>query len=303
MPKKTKGLGRGLGALLEVTSEENENTNVTEEKTVKDEPKKKTASEKKGPVTEADILDIDVNKAQPRKDFDKDELAELAESIKSHGMIQPIVVKKTEDRYLIIAGERRFRAAMAAGLKKVPITVKEVDDKEVLELSLIENIQRADLNPVEEAMAIRALMDDYGYTQEEASKRLSKSRSAVANSLRLLALDEEMLSALRDGVITSGHARAILMGDTEEDRKKIFEAVVLKQLSVREAEEFARNINKVTPPRKTAEKTAEILSAERELSERLDAKVRISGSEKKGRLYIEYGSAEQLQAIYEYLTK
>ncbi|MBP3939877.1 MAG: ParB/RepB/Spo0J family partition protein [Christensenellaceae bacterium] len=286
---KNKGLGRGLGALLDV------NTEIA-----------KNEEAKEMPVLEADILDIDVDAAQPRKDFDAEKLDELKRSIEEHGILQPLLVKKVGDRYKLIAGERRYRAARLAGLKKVPITIREADEKTSLALSLIENIQRADLNPVEEAMAIRSLIDEFAYTQEEAAARLAKSRSAIANALRLLILPEELQELVARGSLSAGHARAILMVEDESMRKEAADKIISDGLSVRQAEDLARAMNAAPVETKKAERAPryhapEFVAAERELSEKLDTKVRITGSPTKGKLSIEYTSAEQLQSLYEFL--
>ena len=286
---KNKGLGRGLGALLDVNTEiaKNEET-------------------KEMPVLEADILDIDVDAAQPRKDFDAEKLDELKRSIEEHGILQPLLVKKVGDRYKLIAGERRYRAARLAGLKKVPITIREADEKTSLALSLIENIQRADLNPVEEAMAIHSLIEEFAYTQEEAAARLAKSRSAIANALRLLILPEELQELVARGSLSAGHARAILMVEDESKRKEAADKIISDGLSVRQAEDLARALNAAPEETKKPERSPryhapEFVAAERELSEKLDTKVRITGSPTKGKLSIEYTSAEQLQSLYEFL--
>lgn len=286
---KNKGLGRGLGALLDV------NTEIA-----------KNEEAKEMPVLEADILDIDVDAAQPRKDFDAEKLDELKRSIEEHGILQPLLVKKVGDRYKLIAGERRYRAARLAGLKKVPITIREADEKTSLALSLIENIQRADLNPVEEAMAIRSLIDEFAYTQEEAATRLAKSRSAIANALRLLILPEELQELVARGSLSAGHARAILMVEDESMRKEAADKIISDGLSVRQAEDLARALNAAPEETKKTERAPryhapEFVAAERELSEKLDTKVRITGSPTKGKLSIEYTSAEQLQSLYEFL--
>lgn len=296
MAKVQKGLGRGLGALLD--------TNMTD--TVTEVPEKKAAVG--GAVNEVDILEIDVNKAQPRKDFDPEALEELKNSILEHGIIQPLVVRKEGERYLLIAGERRYRAARLAGLKKVPIIIREADEKATLELSLIENIQREDLNPVEEALAIKSLMEELSYTQEEAAKRLSKSRSALANSLRLLSLPNEILKDLREGKITAGHARAILMLDGAEKMLEAEKRIIEEGLNVRQAEELAKQLGEEkpiaeVPVKRESYRSPEFAEAERQLSERFETKVKISGSPKKGKIIFEYKSEEQLMAIYSLLSE
>lgn len=284
MAKRMNGLGKGLGALLDVDAIN------TEEST--------------NSIIQVEISQIDINKEQPRKQFDEEKLMELTESIKQHGMIQPIVAKKRGDRYLIIAGERRFRASIACGFTSVPVIVKDVDDAEVMELSLIENIQRADLNPVEEARAIKALIEKCDYMQEECAMRLSMSRSAVANSLRLLTLDDEILTALELGVITAGHARALLMIENEQQRKTAYRRIITEKLSVRQVEALSKLLKagKTANQKKNSVLSADMRTAEKKLCEIFDAKVQFKGNENKGKLFIEYNSAEQLQKIYELLT-
>ena len=216
MAVKKGGLGRGLDSLF--------NENATEEKSA---------------VT-LNINDIEPNRNQPRKDFDEEALGELAESIATHGLIQPIVVKPTLDgRYMIIAGERRWRACRMAELSEVPVIIKDTDDKTLMELALIENLQREDLNAVEEALGYKALIDEYSFTQEEVAKRMSKSRSAVTNALRLLSLNSDELEALRIGKITAGHARALLSCEDKATRKAMLLAA-LSGASVRELERMAK---------------------------------------------------------------
>ena len=224
MTKQNKRLGKGLGALLDVDNE-------------------LISTGEGSRLLELDILEIDVDKNQPRTEFDQDKLKELAESIKEHGIIQPIIVRKSGERYKIIAGERRFRAARSAGMEKVPVIIRDDVDIRSLELSLIENIQRENLNPIEEARAIERLISEYGYTQSEAAERLSKSRSALANSLRLLTLSEKIQEDLYRGKLTSGHARAILMIEDKGKQEEAAKVILEKQLSVRQSEELAKLMN------------------------------------------------------------
>lgn len=251
------------------------------------------------------VYSIDTNAGQPRKEFDEDKLAELSASISRHGMVQPILVRQKGERYVIIAGERRFRAARMAGLSTVPAIVKELDEAEVMEVALIENLQRENLNPIEEAAAIRFLMQQHDLTQEEVSKRLSKSRPAIANSLRLLSLPEAVLALLRTGGLQAGHARALAGLQDENDQKRLAEKIVKEGLSVRAAEALVREMQE-RPAKKEKRKTeplrdSDLLAAEETLRERLGTKVAIQGTGTKGRIVIEYFNAGDLQAIYDAL--
>ena len=282
-----RGLGKGLGALMADAQA--------------------GATEKEG-ASEIDIFLLDNDTNQPRKKFDEAKLKALAQSIKVHGIMQPIIVYKNEGRYTIIAGERRFRAAKMAGLSKVPVIVKQLEKREVLELSLIENIQREDLNPLEQAAALQQLMTDYSLTQDEVSKRVGKSRSAIANLLRLLSLPEPVKKLVTGGKLSAGHARCLL---PLEDNKKIGEGakyIVEGDLSVREAEAMVKEWLNPAAPAKKAQKTkkavpVELRDAQDELSRALATKVQIKGSLAKGRISIEYYTAQQLEELYEFLKK
>ena len=275
-----KGLGRGLDALL------GDYTQPTPEG-----------------VQELDIHLIDTNAGQPRKDFDQEKLQELADSIRQHGVVQPILLRQNGERYVIVAGERRFRAARLAGLEKVPAIVKDLDEAQVMEVALIENLQREDLNPIEEAAAIRFLMQQHDLTQEEVSKRLSKSRPAIANSLRLLTLPEPVQAYLRNGKLQAGHARALAGLQDPEAQAVLADKIVGEGLSVRAAESLAREQGQ-KPPRQKKEPPAtdpDLAAAEASLREWLGTKVSIQGSSQRGRIIIEYYNAELLQGIYDLL--
>lgn len=283
---KQKGLGRGLGALLSETEVSPEALDA--------------ATSGANPATlEVDVARIDVCASQPRKTFDDEKLAELAESIRAHGVIQPLILSPKEDRYMIVAGERRFRAARMAGIKRVPAVIKDVDSRDILEISIIENIQREDLNPIEEAAAIEMLMREHGLTQEAVSQRLGKSRSAIANSLRLLSLPEGVRGYVSSGKLSAGHARALLSLKAPAAIAEAAERVVAGGLSVRDAEKLAKKLS--APPReqKPPSQSPEILDAQVQLSEQLGTKVIISGNGERGRLIIEYYSADQLAELYD----
>ncbi len=272
MAAKKGGLGKGLDTLF------NEN-----------------ATDNEGAVT-LNINEIEPNRNQPRKDFDEGALNELADSIARHGLIQPIVVRPNLDgTYMIIAGERRWRACRIAGVAEVPVIIKETDDKTLMELALIENLQREDLNPVEEALGYKALIEDFSLTQEEVAHRMGKSRSAVTNALRLLALNEAELEALRKGMITAGHARALLSCENEETRQKLL-ILAVEGASVRELERMASFGKKGGSVKKT-EKTKPNFYSEVELSlkNEIGRKVNIKPTGKgKGTLTIEFYSDKEL---------
>lgn len=252
------------------------------------------------------INDIEPNKKQPRKFFNEEALQELSDSIKQHGIVQPLVVAKQKDYYEIIAGERRWRAAKLAGLKEVPVVIKDYTPQEIMEVALIENIQREDLNPVEEAKAYQNLIKEYNLKQEEVAERVSKSRSAITNSLRLLKLDDKVLTMLMEESITSGHARALLAIDDVEKQLEIAEKVVRDKLSVREIEKLVKAMN--NPLKKTEIKELKndfvYRDIEEQLKQKIGTKVKISRkSENEGKLEIEYYSQDELEKIVGYFNR
>lgn len=272
MAPKKGGLGRGLESLF------NENATDTD-----------------GAV-KLNINDIEPNRGQPRKDFDETALSELADSIAQHGLIQPIVVKPTaQGRYSIIAGERRWRACRMAGLNEVPVIIKDADDRTLMEIALIENLQREDLNAVEEALGYRSLIDSFGLTQDEVAKKMGKSRSAVTNALRLLALNDAELEALRRGTITAGHARALLSCDDEEARAKMLLAAA-DGASVRELERLAAAAKKKPAAKKTETKKPTFYSeVELSLKDSLHRRVKITpAGNGKGTITLEFFNDAEL---------
>ncbi len=279
----SKGLGKGLGALLGDF----------------DEPK--SAS----PYQLLPIHKVEPNKDQPRQDFDEEELTALSESIAVHGIIQPLTVRELPSGYYqIIAGERRWRAARMANLTQVPVVVVEADDKKAMELALIENLQRQDLNPVEEALGYQALMEEYGMTQEEAAGRVGKSRPAVANALRLLSLCPEVLEKLRTGALTAGHARAVLTLKDPKKQQQAAQKIIALGLSVRQAELLCKNMTK--EPREIPEKPLQvdyIAECEKSLSKHLGRGVRIVSGKRKGRFELEFYGQEDLQILLDALLK
>ncbi|BAI79639.1 chromosome partitioning protein ParB [Deferribacter desulfuricans SSM1] len=251
-------------------------------------------------VIEIDITNIQANPNQPRKNFDKESLNNLAESIKKKGVLQPILVEKiSQNSFMIIAGERRWRAAGLAGIKKIPaIVIDKQDDKERLEIGLIENVQRESLNPVELAEAYKKLMDKYGYTQEQVASIVGKSRSAVANTLRLLALDEKSLKALKEGLISEGHARCLLVIDDLQSRLRVLKDIIDKELSVREAEKLVSKLkSKPAETKKSIEKDLFISTLEEELESYFETKVDIQLKKKGGSIVIKFNSNDDLNRI------
>ncbi len=279
MAAKKGGLGRGLEALFNENSIENEN------------------------VVNVKITDIEPNKNQPRKDFDEASIDELAASIAEHGLIQPIVVRPAANgTYSIIAGERRWRACRKAELSTVPVIIKNIDEKAVMELALIENLQREDLNPVEEALGYKSLIDAYGLTQEEVAKTVSKSRSAVTNALRLLNLKDNELEALKNGLITAGHARALLSVEEEELREKAFK-IALNGASVRQIEIIAKQV-KSKPKADKSVKSTYFKEVELALKEELGRKVSVKPNGKSGgTITVEFCNKDELEEIVKNLTK
>ena len=278
-----KGLGKGLGALLGDFEET---------------PAEKSAYQL------LPIYKVEPNPDQPRRDFDEEELQALADSIAEHGIVQPITVRQLSSGYYqIIAGERRWRAARIAGLSEVPVVVIEADDKKAMELALIENLQRQDLNPVEEALGYQTLMDEYGLTQEDAAKRVGKSRPAVANSLRLLNLCPEVLEKVRSGELTAGHARAVLSLKSEKKQQAAAQKIVALGLSVRQAELLCKNMAKEPAPVKEEPvlKVDYVAECEKQLSKYLGRGVKIVNGKRKGRFELEFYGQEDLQVLLDAL--
>ena len=278
-----KGLGRGLGALLGDFSD-----TTAEDSAFKQLP----------------LHRVEPNPDQPRQDFNEEELQSLAESIRVHGVIQPLTVRETSDGYYqIIAGERRWRASRLAGLTEIPALVIEADDKTAKELALIENLQRQDLNSVEEALGYQSLMDDFGLTQEEAAERVGKSRSAVANALRLLTLDEKVLEMIRVGSITAGHARAIRMLKSEKKQVEAAQKIANLGLSVRQAELLCKNMSQEQQEKKEEPvlKVDYVKECEKSLSKHLGRGVKIINGKRKGKFELEFYGQEDLQVLLDAL--
>jgi len=261
--------------------------------------------EPKGNVTQIPVSAITPNPMQPRAALDSDALEDLAASIREHGLIQPLIVtQQGPERYQLIAGERRWQASRMIGLATVPVIIKEATPQQVLELALVENIQRADLNPLEEASAFRQLVEEFGLTQEQVAERVSKSRVAVTNTMRLLRLPAEVKQALADGSIREGHARALLALPSAEAQIAALKAVIRQDLSVRQTEEMVRRLLAEPPPRKAEQPVSpEAQSLEREFRDTLGTKVNLYRNRKgRGRLVIHFYSEEELQAIYDVIV-
>ena len=280
-----KGLGKGLGALLGDFE---------------------TEAAEKSAYQQLPIYKVEPNPDQPRRDFDEEELQALSDSIGEHGIIQPLTVRQMGSGYYqIIAGERRWRAARIAGLTEVPVVIIEADDKKAMELALIENLQRQDLNPVEEALGYKSLMEDYGLTQEDAAKRVGKSRPAVANALRLLGLAPEVLEKVRAGELTAGHARAVLVLKTEKKQVAAAQKIAALGLSVRQAELLCKNMAKEAAPVKEEPvlKVDYVAECEKQLSKQLGRGVKIVNGKRKGRFELEFYGPEDLQVLLDALMK
>jgi ParB family chromosome partitioning protein len=281
MMTKRVALGKGLGALIPEFEKEESRT-----------------------LLFCGIEEIVPNRSQPRKHFDESKLQELAESIKEKGILEPLIVRRVDGGYELIVGERRWRAAQKAGLKEVPVLVKEIEGREALEFSLIENLQREDLNPIEEAEAFKRLIEEFNLSQGELATRIGKDRTTIANVLRLLKLPSEIRNHLLQNRITSGHARAILSLETKEKQKELCALIIQKGLSVREAEALAKRWSEkpkrvVTPTKRGSDLESQLSSLQDSLRRHLGTKVHITQKGKRGKIEIEYYSFEDLERIIE----
>lgn len=289
MSKKRNVLGRGLDALIPTTEV--------------GAPIGAPVGDVDGGSVEVSVNLVTPNPHQPRQEMDQDGLAELAASIQSHGVLQPLVVTRVGDEYQIIAGERRWRASQLAGLRTVPVIVKESTPQQMLELALVENIQRADLNPLEEANAYRQLMDEFELTQEEISSQVGKSRAAIANTVRLLKLPDEVKTALAAGRISEGHARALLSLSSASMQKQAMASIFSHGLNVRQTEAMVRSLQSKPAPDQPAESSTDLSPEDRDVVDRfqsrLGTKVNLTRGKKGGRLVIHFYSDEELQAIYD----
>lgn len=278
-----KGLGRGLDMMIpeRIKQDKKSDTNDVSRETL------------------INISDIEPNKSQPRKKFEEDSLIELSDSIKEYGIIQPIILQKKEKFYEIVAGERRWRACKLVGLKEIPGIIKDMGQEESAKIALIENIQREDLNPVEEAQAYKTLMEEFKLTQEELSLQIGKSRSYISNSIRILNLDNKVLDHISSGELSQGHGKAILSIKDKEEQIKIAKEILNKKLNVRDTESLTRNKNNM----KKDLEDSYIISIEEELMRALGTKVNLLQGEKKGKIEIEYYGDEDLERLLEVLTR
>ncbi len=274
---ENRALGKGLSALI---------------------PERVLSVGKDDSVAHLSIDDIDENSLQPRSHYDEGKLSELMQSIKDKGILQPILVRPKNSRFEIVAGERRFRAAKALKLKQVPVIVKEVNDQEALVLALVENIQRQELNPIEEALAFRKLINEFNYTQDSVAQSVGKDRSTISNLIRLLKLPDEIQKSITDGKMSMGHARCLLGVENIQEQKKLFELALKKQLSVRELESIVAAQQKPRPAKaKTETKDHHLRAFEEDFQKALGTKVRILSKKKRGKIVIEYYSADDLERI------
>ncbi|MCR5655486.1 MAG: ParB/RepB/Spo0J family partition protein [Lachnospiraceae bacterium] len=305
MANPKRGLGKGLDSLIPTSTEKKVGL------------KTGAVATEKGPVTMVNITKIEPNRDQPRKMFNEEALQELADSIKQHGLLEPIMVQDRKDHYEIILGERRWRASKLAGLKEMPVIIKNLSEQEIVEISLIENIQREDLNPIEEAQAYKRLMDEFHLTQEEVSKRVNKSRTAVANSMRLLKLDDRVQQMVIDGanagsdekIVSTGHARALLAIDNKDRQYEIAQKIVSDGLTVRDIEKLVKDITKPLKESKEKKKKKALedvfyRNIEEQLITSLGTKVAINAKDDgSGKIEIDFYSGDELDRIYQLLLE
>lgn len=292
--KSSKGLGKGLDSLIPRNTE-------SEAKAKKEEAEQREGTGAKEMVVR--ITMVEPNRNQPRKSFDEDSLQELSDSIKQVGLIQPILVQDRKDHYEIIAGERRWRAAKMAGLKEIPVIIRDYSEQEIMEISLIENIQREDLNPIEEALAYKRLLEEFNLKQDEVAERVSKSRAAVTNSIRLLKLSDKVQQMVIDDMISTGHARALLAVEDPEEQYNLAQKIFDEKLSVRDVEKLMKNLHKPEKVKKKMDdKTMEAIyqDIEDKLKQRLSTKVTVTPKgEGSGRIEIEFYNHEDLDRLLE----
>jgi ParB family chromosome partitioning protein len=310
---KKSGLGRGLDALFADAAPINEEELAAAEKPSKAKAPKKekeAAADSEDRVLYIDINDIKPNSAQPRKNFDEEKLAELANSIRANGVIQPLIVRESASGYELVAGERRWRASRQAGLRTVPCILRNFDDRQNAIVAIIENMQREDLDPIEEALGLKAMTEKYGFTQEQVSESLGRSRTYIANSIRLLKLPEEIQQYVSSGQMSAAHGRTIINIPDKAKQKEIADKIIRNDLSVRATERLAEKVKDELKPerkrRKTAAadetaKNAEIAAVERELMTLTGTKVRIDGDDRKGKIELEYYSLDELNRLIDTL--
>ncbi len=288
-----KGLGKGIDSLI---------PNMVGDTKTKEKPvtSEKKSADSEGPETMVKITMVEPNREQPRKNFDEDALQELADSIKQFGLLQPILVQDRKDHYEIIAGERRWRASRMAGLKEVPVIIRNYSEQEIVEISLIENIQREDLNPIEEAQAYKRLLTEFNLKQDEVAERVSKSRAAVTNSVRLLKLSEEVQQMVIDEMITTGHARALLAIEDAEEQYNVAQKIFDEKLSVRDVEKLVKNLHKPAKIKKVDDETMLLIykDIEEKLKRVLSTKVTVTGKgDGAGKIEIEFYNNDDLDRL------
>ena len=301
-------LGRGLDSLLGILDRDDEVASILE---VKEDNEKKleefnnNVSDKNNTVVELEMSIIDNNTKQPRKNFDINTLEELAQSIREYGVVQPIIVVKNGKRYTIVAGERRFRASKLAGKKTIPAVIREYSDMQIKEIALLENIQREDLNPIETARALDELMKEFNWTQETISNKFGKSRSAIANTVRLLSLSPEVIKLVEEGRLSAGHARSLIVVTNPEVQLKLANLAIQKKITVRDMEKAVKEVQQGKLEKKDKVKlmSLELKNFQSDLTKALGMKVKIVGDEKKGKLVINYSSTDDLDKINELLKK
>ena len=301
----SRGLGKGLDALIPNVINEKSNDNKNENTKYKSTD---STLKEEGQVKIVNITKIEPNREQPRRNFDEEALEELAESIRQFGLLQPILVHDKKTYYEIVAGERRWRAAKKAGLKEIPVIIKELTEQEIVEISLIENIQRENLNPIEEAQAYKRLLTEFNLKQEEVAERVSKSRTAVTNSMRLLKLSDRVQQMVIDNMITTGHARALITIEDPEQQYEVAKRIFDEKLNVRDVEKLVKNLNKPVKEKKavTADKSLEAVyqNIEENLKQKLSTKVNITPKGNgAGKIEIEFYSHDDLEKIMDLLSK
>ena len=302
MGNNSKGLGRGLGSLLGIFDNDDEKLVIDKKGDIVDNNKDNLQKKHIKEVEDVEIALIDNNPGQPRKNFDPTAIKELAASIKEYGVIQPIILKRNGDRYVIVAGERRFRASKVAGLKSIPAIVREYTENQVKEIALLENIQREDLNPVETARAMKELLSTYGWTQEVLADKLGKSRPVVANYVRILSLQPEVLQLIESGKLSAGHARSLVVVEDPEVQIRLARQAVSKKITVRDMEKAVKEVN--NPKAKTKMTlSSEMQDFVNRMQHKFRTKVGVVGNEKKGRIYIDYYTSDDLDRIYDLIER
>jgi len=295
-----KGLGRGLDSLLGIFDKRDSVTEINKNN-IND--KKVEVFDNKVSIIDIDMSLIDNNVDQPRKNFDPTALKEMAESIKQYGVIQPILVCPKKDRYMIVAGERRFRASKLAGLKKIPAVVRDYTSQQIQEISLLENIQREDLNPIEVAKAMKELLNNFNWTQDELADRLGKSRPAVANYIRLLQLCPEVIAMIESGKLSAGHARCLVVVQDPALQLKLAKDAVTKRITVRDMEKAVKELSNPKPKKKKEDLSLEMRDLVSTMQRKFSTKVNVIGNEKKGRIYIDYYNSDDLDRIYDLISR